>query len=198
MATAGLRRRAKRRHFLTQGKNPWLARSQHQAETVLAAKPVRPLQTTMIEAGLKAVANQGFCYQMCQTFHLGSSISPRKKRAASPLCEAFSTTWSSNCCRFPWGCPGKPDRETATALFQTFRCLASGIPAALTPSLSWRGGAGHLGHDVRPCFLTFTCSYLCIAPSPFPEAFTALWDGNSTPARCGCQEVITIYCISKQ
>jgi hypothetical protein len=76
MATAGLRRPAKRRHFLTQGKNPWLAGSQHQAETVLAAKPVRPLQTTMIEAGLKAVANQGFCYQMCQTFHLGSSISP--------------------------------------------------------------------------------------------------------------------------
>src|SRR5580704_18323355 len=133
MATAGLRRPAKRRHFLTQGKKPWLARSQHEAETVLAAKPVRPLQTTVIEAGLKAVANQGFCDQMCQTFHLGSSISPRKKRAASPLCEAFSTTWLSNCCRSPWGCAGEPNRETATALFSGFRRLASGIPGALTP-----------------------------------------------------------------
>ena len=72
--------------------------------------------------------------------------------------EAFSTTWLSNCCRFPRGCPGKPDRKTATALFRV-QGLASGIPGALTPGLCWRGGAGHLGHDVRPCFLTLTCSY---------------------------------------
>lgn len=53
--------------------------------------------------------------------------------------EAFSTTWLSNCCRFPWGCPGKPDRENGHRTFSGFRRLAPGIPGAWT--LVYVGGA---------------------------------------------------------
>jgi len=55
------------------------------------------------------------------------------------LNEAFSTTWLSNCCRFPWGCPGKPDRENGHRTFSGFRRLAPGIPGAWT--LVYVGGA---------------------------------------------------------
>jgi hypothetical protein len=53
---------------------------------------------------------------------------------------------------------------------------------------------GHLGHSIRPCFLTLTLHrFAAVSGGEY-----SLWDGNSTPARCGCQEVITTYCISKQ
>jgi hypothetical protein len=69
MAAAGLRRRAKRRHFFSQSKQARLAGRKQEAETVAAAKPLRPLQTAMIDGGFKTVANQGLSNQMGQTFH---------------------------------------------------------------------------------------------------------------------------------
>jgi hypothetical protein len=89
----------------------------------------------------------------------------------------------------------KPNREAATA----FQASGIRLQEALTPegsTLRYVGGAarGHLGHGVRPCFLTLTLHRF----TSVSGGVYSLWDGNSTPARCGCQEVITIYCISKQ
>jgi hypothetical protein len=42
-----------------------------------------------------------------------------------------------------------------------------------------------------------SCPFLHRTPL-FPEAFTAPWDGYSTPVCCSCQVFIPIYCISKQ
>ncbi len=45
----------------------------------------------------------------------------------------------------------------------------------------------HFGGAARVTSATFS------APISYPS--NSLWDGNSTPASSGCQEVITIYCI---
>jgi hypothetical protein len=88
------------------------------------------------------------------------------------------------------------NRGTATALFRSqVSGVRSGSPAS-GPATLLVGGAvrGHLGQSVRPCFLPFTLH----RPPPFPKAFTSPWGSYSTPARCGCQELIPIYCIPKQ
>jgi hypothetical protein len=88
---------------------------------------------------------------------------------------------------------GRPDRETATAALLFFRFQASGFRIVkLDDCVSLAGRRGVTSARRPPLFT----HYPCIAPPPFPEAFTALWDGYSTPAPCGCQEV-TLYIVSR-
>ena len=72
--------------------------------------------------------------------------------------------------------------------------------SAFSKTTAYFGGAarGHLGPASAPISCLNSDLYACISPSPFPEAFTAPWDRNSTPAGCGCQEGIPIYCSPKQ
>jgi len=87
------------------------------------------------------------------------------------------------------------NRGTATALHSRSQVssVRSESPAS-GPATLLIGGAAreHLSFGDRPCCLPYPL------PPSFPRALTALWDGNSTPANCGCQELIPIYCISKE
>ena len=100
---------------------------------------------------------------------------PDSERTSSPRKRVSSLILSK--LSFPEGMSGLPDRGTVTA------------PTHLNGT-----ARGHLGHGVNP-IATFILKPAAFA---FPEAFTGLWDGNTTPAGCGCQEVIPIYCIRKQ
>ena len=96
----------------------------------------------------------------------------------------------------PGGMSDKPNRKRPPHS-SGFRCQASGSADSgrLYPYCMLAGRRGVTSATASaPVFFHLPC----IAPPPFPEAFYSLWDGNSTPARCGCQEVITRYCISKQ
>ena len=91
-------------------------------------------------------------------------------------------TESTQCCRSPRGTfhqtePGNGHRT------------ANPSPNWRTEP-HWRGGAGFTSTVASAPVFTLT------AP-PFPEAFTALWDANSTPVCWGCQDTSPTYCRLK-
>jgi len=59
----------------------------------------------------------------------------------------------------------------------------------------WYSTRSSSAASVEPWALKSAVSFLL---TPISEGIYTLSDGYSTPARCGCQDLITIYCISKQ
>jgi len=74
----------------------------------------------------------------------------------------------------------KPNRGTATAR-----------PTRLTGGRTMLAGRRGVTSTVA------SAPVLTLTAPPFPEAFTALWDANSTPVCWGCQDGSPTYCRLK-
>ena len=125
----------------------------------------------MIKDGLETMANQGFRDQMCQTFHFGLLHITSKEEGCEPSLRGIFHNLVVKLLSFPVGMFGRPNRETATAHLR-----ASGV--WLQGSFGvWLMLAGRRGVTSAtasaPVFLHLLVLAFCIAPPPFPEAFTA-------------------------